>query len=59
MKSETKKSVTQDQPARQNVPLAILKEDMAQVSSTRSMKNATLEERKKDANKPIYLVRYE
>jgi len=34
-------------------------EHMSQILSADSLKNMTIEEKKKEANKPIYLVRYE
>jgi hypothetical protein len=34
-------------------------EHMLQILSADSLKNVTIEERKKEASKPIYLVRYE
>lgn len=34
-------------------------EHMSQILSADSLKNMTTEEKKKEANKPIYLVRYE
>ena len=34
-------------------------EHMSQTLSADSLKNMTMEEKKKEANKPIYLVRYE
>jgi hypothetical protein len=34
-------------------------EHISQMLSVNSLKNMTMEEKKKEANKPIYLVRYE
>jgi hypothetical protein len=34
-------------------------EHISQILSADSLKNMTMEEKKKEANKPIYLVRYE
>ena len=59
MRNETRKSGAQDQSTRTNAPVPMIKENMPQASGTTSLKNATLEERKKDAKNPIYLVRYE
>ena len=59
MRNETKESSTQDQSTRTNTPVRMIKENMAQASSITSLKNATLEDRKNEAKKPIYLDRYE
>lgn len=37
----------------------MLEEHISQMLSTDSLKNMTIKEKKKEANKPIYLVRYE
>jgi hypothetical protein len=37
----------------------MLEEHISQMLSSYSWKNMTIKERKKEANKPIYLVRYE
>jgi len=59
MRNETKESNTQDQSTRTNKPVRMIKENMAEVSSTKSLKNATLGDSKNEAKKPIYLDRYE
>ena len=37
----------------------IREEHISQILSTNSLKNLTMEEKKKEALKPIYLIRYE
>jgi len=37
----------------------IREEHISQILSTNSLKNLTMEEKKKEAHKPIYLIRYE
>jgi hypothetical protein len=59
MKSEFKDASINDQLSCTTVSAQLVEGNIAQMPHTKSLKNITSEQKKKEASKPIYLVRYE
>jgi hypothetical protein len=59
MKNELKDAYTNDQLPCTAISEKIGEEKITQIPNAKSLKDITSEERKKEASKPIYLVRYE
>ena len=60
MKTELRSSIkVTDDISLAPVSKQMREEHILQILSADSLKNMTVEEKKKEANKPIYLVRYE
>ena len=59
MKNEQKDVSINDQFFCAIISAQIMEEDVAQMPHTKSLKDITAEQRKNEASKPIYLVRYE
>lgn len=59
MKNEQKNASINDQLSCATVSAQIMEENIAQMPHAKSLKDITAQQKKKDASKPIYLVRYE
>jgi hypothetical protein len=59
MKTELRDACINDQLPCTTISLKIGEEKIARMPHVKSLKDITSEERKKEASKPIYLVRYE
>jgi hypothetical protein len=59
MKNEQKEISINDQLSCAAVSAHILEENIAQMPHSKSLKDMTAQQKKMDASKPIYLVRYE
>ena len=61
MGSEVRKSARSliDEELRANIPKQPVDERLAEMVETASLKSMPLEERRKEANKPLFLDRYE
>ena len=59
MKNEQKDVSINDQLFCAAISAQIMEEDVAQMPHTKSLKDITTQQRKREASKPIYLVRYE
>jgi hypothetical protein len=59
MKNEQKDASINDQLSCATVSAQIMEENIAQMPHAKSLKDITAQQKKKDASKPIYLVRYE
>jgi hypothetical protein len=59
MKNELKDASINDQLPSTKISDRIGGENIAQMPHAKSLKDITSEERKKEASKPIYLLRYE
>jgi hypothetical protein len=59
MKSELKDADINVQLSCTTVSAQIMEENIAQMPHSKSLKDITSEQKKKEASKPIYLVRYE
>jgi hypothetical protein len=59
MKSELKDASINDQLSCTTVSAQLVEGNIAQMPQAKSLKDITSEQKKKEASKPIYLVRYE
>lgn len=59
MKNEPKNASVNDQSSCTIASERIREENTAQIPHAKSLKETTSEQKKKEASKPIYLVRYE
>jgi hypothetical protein len=59
MKNEQKEVSINDQLSCATVSAHIMEENIAQMPHSKSLKDMTAQQKKMDASKPIYLVRYE
>jgi hypothetical protein len=59
MKNEQKDASINDQLSCATVSAQIMEQNIAQMPHAKSLKDITAQQKKKDASKPIYLVRYE
>jgi hypothetical protein len=59
MKNEQKEVGTNDQSSCAAVSAQIREENIVQMPHSKSLKDMTAQQKKMDASKPIYLVRYE
>jgi hypothetical protein len=59
MKSELKDASINDQLSCATVSAQLVDGNIAQMPHAKSLKDITSEQKKKEASKPIYLVRYE
>jgi hypothetical protein len=59
MKNEQKDASINDQLSCATVSARIMEENIAQMLHAKSLKDITAQQKKKDASRPIYLVRYE
>jgi hypothetical protein len=59
MKTELRDACINDQLPCTTISLQIGEEKIVRMPHAKSLKDVTSEERKKEASKPIYLVRYE
>jgi hypothetical protein len=59
MKDEPKAAHPRDHLPTTTIAEQVGEENLVQILHARSSKNVTLEQKKKEASKPIYLVRYE
>jgi hypothetical protein len=59
MKSELKDASINDQLSCTTVSAQLVEGNIAQMPHAKSLKDITSEQKKKEASKPIYLVRYE
>jgi hypothetical protein len=59
MKTELRDACINDQLPCTTISLQIEEKKISRMLHAKSLKDITSEERKKEANKPIYLVRYE
>jgi hypothetical protein len=59
MKNEQKDAGINDQLSCATVSARIVEENIAQIPHAKSLKDITAQQKKKEASKPIYLVRYE
>ena len=59
MKKEPKGTSTNDQLPSAAISVRIGEETTVQIPQSKFLKDITSEQRKKEANKPIYLIRYE
>jgi hypothetical protein len=59
MKNEQKSASINDQLSCAIVSSQIVEENIAQVPHAKSLKDITAQQKKKEASKPLYLVRYE
>jgi len=59
MKNEQKDVSVNDQLFCATIPAQTMEEDVAQMPHAKSLKDITARQRKSEASKPIYLVRYE
>jgi hypothetical protein len=55
---KTRKSLT-NEDAQSSLEMKVNEERLGEVLETASLKDVPLEERRKEAQKPLYLVRYE
>jgi|GEM_PF-1836431 len=59
MKNEQKDASINDQLSCATLSAQIVEENIAQMPHAKSLKDVTAQQKKKEASKPIYLVRYE
>jgi len=59
MKSELKDATINDQLSCATVSTQTIEKNVAQIPHVKSLKDITAQQKKEDASKPIYLVRYE
>lgn len=59
MKNEQKDASINDQLSCATVSAQIVEENIAQMPQAKSLKDITAQQKKMEASKPIYLVRYE
>jgi hypothetical protein len=59
MKNEQKDASINDQLSCATVSAQIVEKNIAQMPHAKSLKDMAAQQKKKDASKPIYLVRYE
>ena len=59
MKNEQKDASINDQLSCATVSAQIIEENTAQMPHAKSLKDITAQQKKMEASKPIYLVRYE
>jgi hypothetical protein len=59
MKNEQKEASINDQLSCAAISAQIMEENIAQMPHSKSLKDMTAQQKKNEASKPIYLVRYE
>jgi hypothetical protein len=59
MKNEQKNAGINIQLSRATASAQIVEENTAQIPHAKSLKDITAQQKKKEASKPLYLVRYE